>query len=139
MFLFCWFDVTIKLMVDMGNMTTLMYCFDLVVRCEVGGWWLRILVSFFNVNMFIIWFTVRGVYNLLFEDLLSSCRLLFWNKHWSLVIYLMIFFEFLLAKKFLLLYRVFLSCLLISYVYLYICLGLSMKVEESFGFCPRAS
>ena len=35
-FMVCWFDVTIKLMVDMGNLTTLIYCFDLVIRCEVG-------------------------------------------------------------------------------------------------------
>ena len=55
----CWFDVTIKLMVDMDNLTTLMHCFDFVIRCEVGGWWLRILVSCFNMGMFIIWFRVR--------------------------------------------------------------------------------
>ena len=90
MFMACWFNVTIKLMVDMGNLTTLIYCFDLVIRCEVGGWWLRILVSCFNVSMFIIWFRVRGVYNLLFQDLSSPSCLLFRNKHWSLVIYLML-------------------------------------------------
>ena len=49
-FMVCWFDVTIKLMVDMGNLTTLIYCFDLVIRSEVGCWWLRILVSCFNVR-----------------------------------------------------------------------------------------
>ena len=129
--MFCWWDVTIKLMVDTGNLTTLMYCFDLVISCEVGGWWFKILVSCFNVSMFIIWFTVRGVYNLLLQDLSSSFCLLFSNKHWSLVIYLMLPLHYdsglnifslnsCLLRKLLLLYRVQLSRLLISYLYLFI-------------------
>ena len=142
MFMVCWFDVTIKLTVDMGNLTTLIYCFDLVIRCEVGGWWLRILVSCFNVSMFIIWFRVRGVYNLLFQDLSSPSRLLFWNKHCSLVIYLMISLHFgsgfnifsrnsCLLRKLLLLYGVLLSFLLISYLYLFVyMLGF---ISESWG------
>ena len=126
-----WFDVTIKFMVDTGNMTTLMYCFDLVIRCEVRSWWLRILVSCFNVSMFIIWFRVRGVYNLLFQDLSSPSCLLFWNKQWSLVIYLLLSLSYdsglnifslnsCLLRKLLLLYGVLLSCLLISYLFLFV-------------------
>lgn len=137
-------------MVDMGNLTTLMHCFDLVIRCEVGGWWLRMFVSCFNMSMFIIWFRVRGVYNLLFQDLSSPSRLLFWNKHCSLVIYLMISLHFgsglnifsqnsCLLRKLLLLYGVLLSFLLISYLYLFVyMLGVCQwKLRKVLDFVPE--
>ena len=84
----CWFDVIIKLVVDMGWLTALVSCFDMLLRCEVGGWWLRILVCCFHVSMFIIWFRVRGICNFVF---IVDIRFWWYLRVLSFFIFLLLF------------------------------------------------
>ena len=110
-------------MIDTGNLTTLMYCFDLVISCEVGGWWLRILMSCFNVSMFIIWFRVGYLILPLYYD--SELNIFSLNSC--------------LLKKLPLLYGVLLSCLLINILLVFVCIyagDWSVKVEGRFGIVP---
>ena len=112
---------------------------SLGVRLEVDDWEFWFLFS--------IWACLSSdsesdVYNLLFQDLFSPSRLLFWNKHWSLVIYFMISLHIdsglnifspnsCLLRKLQLLYGVLLSFLLVSYLYLFVyMLGF---INESWG------
>ena len=92
-----WFDVTIKLIVGIDRLTASVYCFDLVIRREIGGWLLEILVCSFNVSRFIIWFRVRCL------------QFLFYCRYSVLMVFVFVF-DFCLAVFLFLLYLLKLIC-----------------------------